>query len=108
MEVPRAWILPGCARSMAAMMQHDDLGPARMVGARSLRVGLCALVVGVSGSVALAGQGNKPTLHVYPNLVWVPVLVLGQYLDPLRGLKPAQFSVSLDGGPLFRVPHVRP
>ena len=102
-----AWILPGCARSMAAMMQHDDLGPARMVGARSLRVGLCALVVGVSGSVALAGQDNTPTLHVYPNLVRVPVLVLGEELDPLRGIAASQFYVSLDSGPWFRVPHVR-
>jgi hypothetical protein len=93
---------------MAAMMQHDDLGPARMVGARSLRVGLCALVVGVSGSVALAGQDNTPTLHVYPNLVRVPVLVLGEELDPLRGIAASQFYVSLDSGPWFRVPHVRP
>lgn len=72
-------------------------------------MGLCALVVGVSGSVALAGQDNTPTLHVYPHLVRVPVLVLGQDdMDPLRGIAASQFYVSLDGGPWFRVPHVRP
>jgi VWFA-related protein len=57
---------------------------------------------------AAAQDNGVPTLHVYPNLVRVPVLVLGEELDPLRGIAASQFYVSLDSGPWFRVPHVRP
>lgn len=97
---------------MGAMNQRGDPGLARMVAARRLRVGLCALAVGLAGWSAVAQPAqddSAPTLHVYPNLVRVPVLVLGQDdMNPLRGLAASQFSVSLDSGPWFRVPHVRP
>jgi hypothetical protein len=94
---------------MGAMMRHSDPGWARVVAARSLRVGLCTFVLCWLDSVASVAQGDDtPTLHVYPNLVRVPVLVLGEEMDPLRGIAASQFYVSLDSGPWFRVPHVRP
>lgn len=57
----------------------------------------------------LPGQeGPTPTLHVYTNLVQIPTLVLDQNLKPVAPIAESRFFVSLDGGPRFRVTHVRP
>ena len=61
---------------------------------------------------ASAGVPNDaqgvPTLHVYENLLQVPVLVLGSNRDRIQEPIPAaRFSVSLDSGPWFRAAHVR-
>ena len=91
------------------MMQQGNLGLGRMVAAGSLRVGLCAFVVGVLGPVASSAQGdNTPTLHVYPNLVQIPTLVLNQNGQLPAVIAKDRFYVSVDGGPKFRVTEVRP
>lgn len=52
---------------------------------------------------------SVPTLHVYKDLLQVPVLVLrpngNRIKTPIAGTR---FSISLDSGPWFRVTHVRP
>jgi hypothetical protein len=66
-------------------------------------VGFAALSVG-----GLSAQdANTPTLRVYPNLVQVPVLVLGQDRNPTTPIAESRFFVSLDRGPRFRVAHAR-
>jgi len=47
------------------------------------------------------------TLHVYMDLIQVPVLVLDFNLQPLKPIDPSRFLVSLDAGPQFRPKHVR-
>jgi len=47
------------------------------------------------------------TLHVYMDLIQVPVLVLDYDLQRLKPIDPSRFSVSLDSGPQFRPKHVR-
>lgn len=66
-------------------------------------------VCGVMGGCAAAAQDEKvPTLHAYTNLVQVPALVLDQDRKPIPKIAEGRFFVSLDGGPKFRVTHVRP
>src|SRR5271170_3126668 len=49
-----------------------------------------------------------PTLHVYENLLQVPVLVLWSNRDRLqKPISAERFSVSVDAGPWFRATHVR-
>ncbi len=77
--------------------------------ARGLRLLLCLCGLALAQSeVALAGQQEIPTLHVYANLIQVPTLVLDPLRRPLK--KPIaanRFSVSIDSGPWFRATHVR-
>ena len=59
-------------------------------------------------AAALPAQDNGvPTLHVYPNLVQIPALVLDQDLKPIVPIAEGRFFISLDGGPKFRVTHAR-
>jgi hypothetical protein len=52
---------------------------------------------------------STPTLHVYKNLLQVPVLVLRPNGDRIKTpISDTRFSVSLDSGPWFRATHVRP
>jgi hypothetical protein len=48
------------------------------------------------------------TLHVYANTIQIPVLVLGSRRQEIGPIAGSRFSVSFDGGPPFRVSHVRP
>jgi hypothetical protein len=69
-----------------------------------------ALVVGLVGwSLAVAEQ-NEPitTLHVYTDLMQIPVLVLSPQRAPIAPIAANKFSVSIDSGPRFRPTHVRP
>lgn len=52
-------------------------------------------------------DGSTPTLHVYADLVEVPVLVMGPGWSLLPQIASNRFRVSLGGGPLYRVQHVR-
>jgi hypothetical protein len=74
------------------------------------RLFLCAFVLaaGVDG-VSLAGQDEQPikTLHVYTDTVQIPVLVLSAQHEALPPIAPDRFNISIDGGPKFRVRHVR-
>ena len=47
-------------------------------------------------------------LHVYANLIQIPVVVLSPFRTPLAPIAPSRFSISLDSGPQFRATHVRP
>ena len=47
------------------------------------------------------------TLHVYTNLVQVPTLVLNSNNKPVSSLTRTQFSIALDGGPLFHPTQMR-
>jgi hypothetical protein len=59
------------------------------------------------GGVAIAAQdAGIPTLHVYENLIQIPVLVLDPLGAPLAPIDPRRFAISIDSGPRFR-PNVR-
>jgi hypothetical protein len=61
----------------------------------------------VQGLPARAQGADIPTLHVYANTIQIPVLVLGEDRKKIAPIAPDRFSVSFDGGPPFRVSHVR-
>jgi len=65
---------------------------------------LCVFVLTLTASA----QDATPTLHVYTNLVQIPTLVLDQDSHPVPALPEGRFFISIDGGPQFRVTHVRP
>jgi hypothetical protein len=85
------------------------VGAFRVVSRVGLRVGVVGLiVVGLAALGVAAAQDDKvPTLHAYTNLVQIPVLVLDHDNKQLPLIAPQRFFVSLDGGPRFRVTHVR-
>ena len=47
------------------------------------------------------------TLHVYMDLIQVPVLVLDSEHERMKPIDPGRFQVSLDAGPIFHPKHVR-
>ena len=65
------------------------------------------VALGLGGMGAAAQDNDVPTLHVYPNLVQVPALVLDDELNPIVSIAEERFFVSVDGGPKFRVTHAR-
>lgn len=52
------------------------------------------------------GKGIR-TLHVYENLIQIPVLVLSPTLESIKPVAASRFRVSIDGGPPYRMTHVR-
>ena len=48
------------------------------------------------------------TLHVYANLIQMPVLVLAADRQRVPDLKPERFALSIDNGPWYQPRHVRP
>jgi hypothetical protein len=64
-------------------------------------------VAGWCAAALPAQDDGVPTLHVYPNLVQIPALVLDQDLKPIVPIAEKRFFISLDGGPKFRVTHAR-
>jgi hypothetical protein len=68
----------------------------------------CAIgvVAGVCRGV-LAQDEATPTLHVYTDLIQIPVLVLGADRQPMAPIAPGKFRISLDDGPKFLATHVR-
>jgi hypothetical protein len=65
------------------------------------------VAVGLGGSPLSAQDEATTTLHVYTDLIQIPVLVLGADREPIAPIAPSRFSVSIDGGPKFQVRHVR-
>jgi hypothetical protein len=62
----------------------------------------------VAAQVAPAAKdGETPTLHVYTDLIQIPVLVLGANRERVAPIAGNRFAISLDSGPRFRVTHVR-
>jgi hypothetical protein len=89
--------------------------PGSGVRGRMEFVWLCALgmAVTVGPLIGQSGQpvaeGAAPTLHVYTNLIQVPVLVLAPNRQRLpEPIAPSRFLVSIGSGPWFRATHVRP
>jgi VWFA-related protein len=78
--------------------------------ARPLALLFAALMILARLPTQLSAQEGEPpppgtpmyTLHVYTNLVQLPTLVLNDDLKPLPLLNKDQFTLSLDGGPVFR------
>jgi hypothetical protein len=57
----------------------------------------------------VSGQdGPVHTLHVYMDLIQIPVLVLDSHRQPMNPIDPSRFFVSLDSGPRFHPTHIRP
>src|ERR1700754_524914 len=56
---------------------------------------------------APSAQDDKSTLHVYVNLVQIPVLVLSGSLRPLPGLSDSSFKVTIDGLGQIRPERIR-
>ena len=71
--------------------------------------GATLLLVAVVVAVAAGQDAETPpvTLHVYTDLLQIPVLVLNQAQQPMVGLTSKQFRLSVDTGPLFEPPYVR-
>ncbi len=65
------------------------------------------LVAGWSGAGLAAQDDGVKTLHVYTNLIQIPVLVLSSFRQPMKQIAPNRFMVSVDSGPRFRATHVR-
>jgi len=88
----------------------------RRLTARALCLWLCALGLAAcagpliaQSAEPVAGSSGTPTLHVYTNLIQIPVLVLSANRQRLpEAIVPSRFSVSIDSGPWFRATHVRP
>lgn len=76
---------------------------------------LCGLGMAVClGGTLLSAQNTPatsdaiPTLHVYTNLVQIPVLVLTPTREKLLApIAPNRFSISFDGGPSFQPTYAR-
>jgi hypothetical protein len=90
------------------------IGPGASSTVRGARRGLCALAFTALGVSAVAAQNGQSanddkilTLHVYPDLVQIPTLVLGRNYQAIRPIAESRFFVSIDGGPKFRVTHAR-
>ena len=66
------------------------------------------LVVGWTGAELAAQDDGVQTLHVYTNLIQIPVLVLSLFRLPMKKIASDRFMVSVDSGPRFRATHVRP
>ncbi|GAC1364847.1 MAG: hypothetical protein NVSMB3_13410 [Acidobacteriaceae bacterium] len=68
---------------------------------------LLGLVFGLCGLAGHAQDEAVPTLHIYANLVQVPVLVLSPSRERTKPVDGGRFFVSIDSGPQFRATHVR-
>src|ERR1035441_9798993 len=87
------------------MALTDRFGLAAGVVMRRAVVWVC--VAGWCAAALPAQDDGVPTLHVYPNLVQVPALVLDDDLKPIVPIAEKRFFIRVDGGPKFRVTHAR-
>jgi hypothetical protein len=76
-------------------------------GMNFLLFGVGLVAVWSGGSLAAQDEPIH-TLHVYTNLIQVPVLVLSRFRTPVAPIAPNRFMISVDSGPRFRATHVRP
>ncbi len=87
------------------MARASGFGLAAGLAIRRAAAWVC---VATSCAAAPAAQdASTPTLHVYPNLLQIPTLVVDQDHEPVTGIPESRFFVSLDGGPRFRITHAR-
>jgi hypothetical protein len=95
------------------MVRFDSFGSRGWAITVGMRFLLCVLgQLLVWGGALLAQDQLTPenvpihTLHVYANLIQIPTLVLGPNRERIsKPIAENRFSISLDGGPLFRVTH---
>jgi hypothetical protein len=87
------------------MAGTDRFGLAAGAVMRRAVVWVC--VAGWCAAALPAQDDGVPTLHVYPNLVQIPTLVLDDDLKPIVPIAEKRFFISLAGGPKFRVTHAR-
>ena len=88
--------------------------------ARVLTSGFLALVLPILLTSLVQAQAPQPvlpsvhpedpvhTLHVYMDLIQVPVLVLDSEMERMKPLDASRFLISLDSGPVFHPRNVRP
>jgi hypothetical protein len=77
-------------------------------GAKFVFVVVVGFVGAWGGALAIAQDAEVPTLHVYADLMQIPVLVLTSYRAPITPpIAANRFSVSIGSGPKFRPTHVR-
>jgi hypothetical protein len=97
-----------CAYDVAGMVLVRGLGFRGWLRVQAGRW-LCMLGVaaGLGGTLLVAQDAGTTTLHVYANLVQIPVLVLSPGREPMAPIAASRFGISLDDGPLFRATHVR-
>ena len=90
------------------MARVRSFGLADAVVRRIALVGVCALGFAGWGAARLGAQdAPTPTLHVYTNLIQIPTLVIDSGAQPVTAIAENRFFVSVDGGPRFKVTHVR-
>ena len=97
------------------MVRFGGLGLRCGLTVWGITIGICALglAAGWGEGVLRAQDALTPqdqpihTLHVYTNLMQIPVLVLSAYRTPMATIAASKFSVSIDSGPRFRPTHVR-
>lgn len=81
------------------------------VAALSCAIAVCQTTQAGTAQGAIRITANKdggvPTLHVYADLIELPVLVLGRGWQPVPPIAADRFRVSIDGGPEYRVRQVR-
>jgi len=81
-----------------------------------LRSGLATLILPVLVAPILMAQAVPPsppeepihTLHVYMDLIQIPVLVLDSEMELMKPIDASRFRISLDSGPVFHPRTVRP
>ena len=81
-----------------------------------LRSALAALILPVLFVPMLPAQTTQPstpegpihTLHVYMDLIQIPVLVLDSEMELMKPIDTSRFRISLDAGPVFHPRTVRP
>ncbi|HEU5341830.1 hypothetical protein [Edaphobacter sp.] len=83
------------------------LGLAGAVGSASAQTATAPGEPAQGLSVNISPGEDSHTLHVYANLIQIPVLVLGPRLEPVAPIAADRFRVSIDGGPRYKVRHVR-
>jgi hypothetical protein len=91
------------------MARASGFGLASGLMVRTAALWVCGLSLATWSAAALPAQDDRtPTLHVYANLVQIPTLVVDRDQGPVAPIAEGRFFVSVDGGPKFRVTHVRP
>ncbi len=68
---------------------------------------LCSFVKGHAQNAPIPSADAPYTLHVYQDLLQLPILVLNRAHNSYGGLSAAQFTLRLDDGPPFHPRHTR-
>jgi hypothetical protein len=72
------------------------------------RCAVLAMFLSLGGLACVAQEDPTYTLHIYANLVQIPVLIRSPHFDSVPKVDPMKLNISIDGGIPFRPSHVRP